>query len=121
MGQRCTGSEGQPTVWSVALCRVVPIPLRTRIGALIVAVSLVSAAFAMSAPAANAAHSARAALPGTDLRRRVGHGLPGDPAALDAFTEATGVSPSVAMYFSDFGGRVDTAALRGSATPVGCQ
>ncbi|QXG75185.1 hypothetical protein KUM42_15245 [Modestobacter sp. L9-4] len=39
-------------------------------------------------------------------------GLPRDPAALDAFTAATGVSPSTAMFFLDFGGQVDTGALQ---------
>ncbi|MCZ2830421.1 glycosyl hydrolase [Modestobacter sp. VKM Ac-2986] len=39
-------------------------------------------------------------------------GLPRDPGALDAFTAATGVSPSSATFFLDFGGQVDTGALQ---------
>ena len=87
--------------------------MRTRIGALTVAVALVSAAFAVLAPTANAACTPHALL--CPERIYVGASVDGwlsDPAAADAFTEATGVSPSVAMYFYDFGGRVDTAALR---------
>src|SRR3954468_14539929 len=81
--------------------------------ALAVAVAVVSAAFTVLAPAANAACTPDPLL--CPQRIYVGasvDGLPGDPAAADAFTEATGVSPSVAMYFYDFGGRVDTTALR---------
>jgi hypothetical protein len=84
-----------------------------RVVALAVAVAVVSAAFAVLAPAANAACTPDPLL--CPQRIYVGasvDGLPGDPAALDAFTQATGVSPSVAMYFYDFGGRVDTTALR---------
>jgi hypothetical protein len=92
---------------------MVPKRRRTRIGAVAVAVALVSAAFAVSAPAAQAACAPDPLL--CPQRIYVGasvDGLPGDPAALDAFAEAIGVSPSVAMYFTDFGGRVDTAALQ---------
>ncbi|MET0765648.1 MAG: glycosyl hydrolase [Blastococcus sp.] len=86
---------------------------RPRTVALAVAVAVLSAAFAVFAPAAQAACAPDPVR--CPQRIYVGasvDGLPGDPAALDAFTEATGVSPSVAMYFSDFGGRVDSAALR---------
>ena len=72
-----------------------------------------SAVFAVVAPAARAACTPDPLL--CPQRIYVGasvDGLPGDPAVLDPFTRATGVSPSVAMYFSDFGGRVDSAALR---------
>src|SRR3954453_12146264 len=113
MGQRSTGSEGpRPTRRAVEV-RMVPIRMPPRIGALSVAVALVSAAFAVLAPTANAACAPHALL--CPQRIYVGasvDGLPDDPAVLDPFTEATGVSPSVAMYFSDFGGRVDTTALR---------
>src|SRR3954463_4554055 len=81
--------------------------------ALAVAVAVMSAAFAVFAPAAQAACAPDPLL--CPQRIYVGaavDGLPGDPAVLDPFTEATGVSPSVAMYFSDFGGRVDSAALK---------
>jgi hypothetical protein len=113
MGHRCTGSEGLRSARSAAKFRMVPILMRTRIGALAVAVALVSAAFAVLAPTANAACTAHALL--CPERIYVGASVDGwlsDPAAADAFTEATGVSPSVAMYFYDFGGRVDTTALR---------
>jgi hypothetical protein len=86
----------------------------TPIGALAVVVAVVSAAFVVLAPAANAAVCTPDPLL-CPQRIYVGasvDGLPGDPAVLDPFTEATGVSPSVAMYFTDFGGRVDSAALR---------
>src|SRR4051794_39295290 len=113
MGQRSTRSEGlRPTRRAVEV-RMVPIRMRTRIGALSVAVALVSAAFAVLAPTANAACAPHPLL--CPERIYVGasvDGLPDDPAVLDPFTEATGVSPSVAMYFYDFGGRVDTTALR---------
>src|SRR3954468_10745757 len=113
MGQRSTRSEGlRPTRRAVEV-RMVPIRMRTRIGALSVAVALVSAAFAVLAPTANAACAPHALL--CPERIYVGasvDGLPGDPAALDAFTQTTGVSPSVAMYFYDFGGQVDSAALK---------
>lgn len=39
-------------------------------------------------------------------------GLPGDSTEVDAFTEATGVDPSVAMHFMSFQNRVDPTALR---------
>src|SRR5688500_10627322 len=113
MGQRCTGAEGFRPARRAPELRLVPIRMRTRIGALAVAVALVSAVFAVLAPAANAACTAHALL--CPERIHVGASVDGwlsDPAAADAFTEATGVSPSVAMYFYDFGGRVDTAALR---------
>src|SRR3954466_1944259 len=113
MGQRSTRSEGpRPTRRAVEV-RMVPIRMPPRIGALSVAVALVSAAFAVLAPTANAACAPDPLL--CPQRIYVGasvDGLPDDPAVLDPFTEATGVSPSVAMYFSDFGGRVDTTALR---------
>src|SRR3954468_832131 len=81
--------------------------------ALAVAVAVVSAACAMFAPAAQAACAPDPLL--CPERIYVGasvDGLPGNPARLDSFTRATGVSPSVAMYFHDFGGRVDSAALK---------
>src|SRR4051794_20731121 len=81
--------------------------------ALAVAVAVMSAAFAVFAPAAQAACAPDPLL--CPQRIYVGasvDGLPDDPAVLDPFTKATGVSPSVAMYFNDFGGRVDTTALR---------
>src|SRR3954468_9781211 len=113
MGQRSTRSEGlRPTRRAVEV-RMVPIRMRTRIGALSVAVALVSAAFAVLAPTANAACAPHALLcPERIYVRASVDGLPYDPAVLDPFTQATGVSPSVAMYFYDFGGRVDSAALR---------
>src|SRR5215213_791659 len=80
--------------------------------ALAVAVAVVSAAFAVVAPAAQAACAPDPLL--CPQRIYVGasvDGLPGDPAVLDPFIRATGVSPSVAMYFSDFGSRVDSVAL----------
>src|SRR4051812_12627617 len=92
---------------------MIPRRTRARIGAVAVAIAVVSAAFVGLAPAANAACTPDPLL--CPQRIYVGasvDGLPGDPAALDAFTQATGVSPSVAMYFYDFGGRVDTAALK---------
>src|SRR4051795_10561850 len=113
MGQRSTRSEGLRPTWRAVEVRMVPIRMRTRIGALSVAVALVSAAFAVLAPTANAACAPHPLL--CPERIYVGasvDGLPDDPAVLDPFTEATGVSPSVAMYFYDFGGRVDTTALR---------
>src|SRR4051795_3551038 len=113
MGQRSTRSEGLRPTWRAVEVRMVPIRMRTRIGALSVAVALVSAAFAVLAPTANAACAPHPLL--CPERIYVGEsvdGLPDDPAVLDPFTKATGVSPSVAMYFSDFGGRVDTTALR---------
>jgi hypothetical protein len=48
-------------------------------------------------------------------RLYVGASVPGmmrDPYATGAFTEAVGVSPSVAMYFAAFGDQIDTAALQ---------
>jgi hypothetical protein len=113
MGQRCTGSEGLRPARRAAEFRLVPNRVRTRIGALAVAMAVVSSAFAVLAPAANAACTPDALL--CPERIYVGASVDGwlsDPAAADAFTEATGVSPSVAMYFYDFGGRVDTTALR---------
>src|SRR3954469_6051550 len=92
---------------------MIPRRTRARIGAVAVAVSVVSAVFAVLAPAAQAACAPDPLL--CPERIYVGasvDGLPGDPAALDPFIRATGVSPSVAMYFYDFGGRVDTAALK---------
>src|SRR3954465_10466519 len=91
------------------------IPRRTqaRIGAVAVAVAVVSAAFVGLAPAAQAACAPDPLL--CPQRIYVGasvDGLPGNPAALDPFIRATGVSPSVAMYFTDFGGQVDSAALK---------
>jgi mannan endo-1,4-beta-mannosidase len=85
----------------------------TRTVALALGIAVMSAAFAVVAPAAQAACAPDPLL--CPERIYVGasvDGLPGDPAVLDPFTEATGVSPSVAMYFSDFGGRVDSAALK---------
>src|SRR4051794_36786972 len=90
-----------------------PVRTLTRTGALAVAVAVMSAAFAVVAPAAQAACEPDPLL--CPERIYVGasvDGLPGDPAVLDPFTKATGMSPSVAMYFSDFGGRVDSAALK---------
>src|SRR4051794_39750252 len=90
-----------------------PVRTLTRTGALAVAVAVMSAAFAVVAPAAQAACAPDPLL--CPERIYVGasvDGLPGDPAVLDPFTKATGMSPSVAMYFSDFGGRVDSAALK---------
>src|SRR3954447_6763450 len=113
MGQQCTGSKGLRPAGSAAEFRMVPILMRTRMGALAVVVALVSAAFAVLAPTANAACTPHALL--CPERIYVGASVDGwlsDPAAADAFTHATGVSPSVAMYFYDFGGRVDTTALR---------
>src|SRR3954463_4474063 len=113
MGQQCTGSKGVRPAWGAAEFRMVPILMRTRMGALAVVVALVSAAFAVLAPTANAACTPHALL--CPERIYVGASVDGwlsDPAAAGAFTQATGVSPSVAMYFYDFGGRVDTAALR---------
>src|SRR5215218_7017581 len=81
--------------------------------ALAVAVAVVSAAFSVVAPAAQTTCAPDPLL--CPQRIYVGasvDGLPGDPAVLDSFTEATGVSPSVAMYFTDFGGGVDSAALK---------
>src|SRR3954451_1391933 len=90
------------------------IPRRTRapIGAVAVAIAVVSAAFVGLAPAAHAACAPDPLL--CPQRIYVGasvDGLPGNPAALDPFIRATGVSPSVAMYFTDFGGRVESVAL----------
>src|SRR3954469_15513025 len=113
MGQQCTGSKGVRPAGSAAEFRMVPILMRTRMGALAVVVALVSAAFALLGPTANAACTPHALL--CPERIYVGASVEGwlsDPAAADAFTEATGVSPSVAMYFYDFGGRVDSAALK---------
>src|SRR4051794_1356755 len=90
-----------------------PVRTLTRTGALAVAVAVMSAAFAVVAPAAQAACAPDPLL--CPERIYVGasvDGLPGDPVVLDPFTKATGVSPSVAMYFSDFGGRVDSADLK---------
>src|SRR3954465_7497928 len=91
------------------------IPRRTqaRIGAVAVAVAVVSAAITVLGLATMAVFTPDPLL--CPQRIYVGasvDGLPGDPAALDAFTQATGVCWSVAMYFYDFGGRVDTTALR---------
>src|SRR3954464_9435412 len=113
MGQQCTGSKGLRPAGSAAEFRMVPILMRTRMGALAVVVALVSAAFAVLAPTANAACTPHALL--CPERIYVGASVEGwlsDPAAADAFTKATGASPSVAMYFYDFGGRIDAAALR---------
>jgi hypothetical protein len=113
MDQRCTGSEGLRPARSAPEFRPVSRRMPTRIGALAVAVALVSAVFAVLAPVANAACTPDALL--CPERIYVGASVDGwlsDPAAADAFTQATGVSPSVAMYFYDFGGRVDTTALR---------
>src|SRR4051794_14869996 len=93
--------------------RMIPRRTQARAVALAVAVAVVSAAFVGLAPAANAACAPDPLL--CPQRIYVGasvDGLPGDPAALDAFTQTTGVSPSVAMYFYDFGGQVDSAALK---------
>src|SRR4051812_6817736 len=90
-----------------------PVRTLTRTGALAVAVAVMRAAFAVVAPAAQAACAPDPLL--CPERIYVGasvDGLPGDPVVLDPFTKATGVSPSVAMYFYDFGGRVDATALR---------
>src|SRR4051794_6295567 len=92
---------------------MIPRRTRARIGAVAVAIGVVSAAFVGLAPAAHAA-CAPDPLP-CPQRIYVGasvDGLPGNPAALDPFIRATGVSPSAAMYFTDFGGRVDSAALK---------
>src|SRR3954470_1589784 len=113
MGQRRTGSERLRLAPSAAEFRMVQVRRRTRIGAVAVAVALVSTAFAVLAPTANAACTPHALL--CPERIYVGASVEGwlsDPAAADAFTKATGVSPSVAMYFYDFGGRIDAAALR---------
>src|SRR3954468_13217408 len=113
MGQRRAGSERLRLAPSAAEVRMVPVRRRTRIGAVAIAVALVSTAFALLAPTANAACTPHALL--CPERIYVGASVEGwlsDPAAADAFTEATGVSPSVAMYFYDFGGRIDTTALR---------
>src|SRR5687768_17937916 len=96
MGQRCTDSEGLRPTRSAAEFRMMPIRMRTRIGAVAVVVALVSAAFAVLAPTANAACTPHALL--CPERIYVGASVNGwlsDPAAADAFTEATGVSPSV--------------------------
>src|SRR4051794_11397331 len=87
---------------------------RSRSGLLIAAIAVIGAALTLLAPAAKAASCTPDPLV-CPQRIYVGasvEGLPGDPAALEPFTEATGVSPSSAMYFLDFGGRVDTAALQ---------
>ncbi|MCZ2836654.1 glycosyl hydrolase, partial [Modestobacter sp. VKM Ac-2985] len=87
--------------------------LRHRTGVLVTAVLALSAVFAFLAPAADAACTPDPTL--CPQRIYVGASAPGvprDPAALDAFTDATGVSPSSAMFFLDFGGQVDTAALQ---------
>src|SRR4051794_20565617 len=113
MGQRRTGSERLRLAPSAEEVRMVPVRRWARIGAVAVAVALVSTAFAVLAPTANAACTPHALL--CPERIYVGASVEGwlsDPAAADAFTEATGVSPSVAMYFYDFGGRVDSAALK---------
>src|SRR4051812_22934686 len=113
MGQRRTGSERLRLAPSAAEVRMVPVRRWTRIAAVAVAVALVSTAFAVLAPTANAACTSHGLL--CPERIYVGASVEGwlsDPAAADAFTEATGVSPSVAMYFYDFGGRIDTTALR---------
>ena len=114
LGRR--GAGGQRFRWPSGSSGpgMVAVRTGTPIGALAVVVAVVSAAFVVLAPAANAA----VCTPDPVLcpqRIYVGasvDGLPGDPAVLDPFTEATGVSPSAAMYFTDFGGRVDSAALR---------
>jgi hypothetical protein len=87
--------------------------VRGRIGALAVGLAVISAALAVPAPAAHAACAPDPLL--CPQRIHVGasvDGLPGDPRSLDAFTQASGVSPSLAMYFIDFGGQVDTAAVQ---------
>src|SRR3954454_11167010 len=84
--------------------RTVGVRVRTRISALAVAVAVLSTAFAVLAPVAGGAVCTPDPLR-CPQRIYVGasvEGLPGDPAALDAFTRAAGVSPSVAMYFYDF-------------------
>src|SRR4051794_40433518 len=97
--QRTMGQRRQPSSPSSRPLRAVR--GRTRAAALAVAVALVSAVLAVLAPAA----SAGVCTPDPLLcpqRIYVGASvpdLPGDPAALGAFTAATGVSPSVAMYF----------------------
>ena len=86
---------------------------RSRTVALALGIAVMSAAFGVVAPAAQAACAPDPRL--CPERIYVGasvDGLPGDPAVLDSFTEATGVSPSAAMYFTDFGGGVDSAALK---------
>src|SRR4029453_8823519 len=106
-------SEGLRRTRRAAEVRTVPIRMRARIGALSVAVALVSAAFAVLAPAAQAACTPDPLL--CPERIHVGASVDGwlsNPAAADAFTEATGVSPSGGMYFYDFGGRVGRRALR---------
>src|SRR3954451_2169239 len=113
LGRQCAGAQRLRQPSSSSEGRMIHLRMRARIGALAVALSVVSAVFAVLAPAAQAACAPDPLL--CPERIYVGasvDGLPGDPAVLDAFTEATGVSPSVAMYFSDFGARVDSAALK---------
>src|SRR3954447_19667810 len=112
LGRRCAGAQRLRLPSSSPECRMIRLRTRARIGALAVAVSVVSAVFAVLAPAAQAACAPDPLL--CPERIYVGasvDGLPGDPAVLDPFIRATGVSPSVAMYFSDFGSRVDSVAL----------
>jgi hypothetical protein len=88
---------------------------RIRTGVLALAVAAMSAIFALQPPAAEAT---AACAPDPVLcpeRMYVGasvDGLPSNPGSLDPFIQATGVSPSVAMFFAGFSGRVDTTALR---------
>jgi glycosyl hydrolase family 26 len=113
MSQRSAGSAVLRPTRSAARFRRVRTRMPVRTAALAVAVSLVSAVLAVLAPAASAACAPDPLV--CPERIHVGASVDGwlsDPAAADAFTEATGVSPSVAMYFYDFGGRVDTTALR---------
>src|SRR3954465_8657577 len=87
---------------------------RSRSGLLAAAVALMGAGLTLLAPAADAAACSPDPLV-CPQRIYVGasvESLPGDPAGLDPFAEATGVSPSSALFFLDFGGRVDTAALQ---------
>src|SRR4051812_29110053 len=91
MGQRCTGSEGLRPARSAPEFRTVSRRMPTRIGALAVAVAVVSAVFAVLAPVANAACTPDALL--CPERIYVGASVDGwlsDPAAADAFTQATG-------------------------------
>jgi mannan endo-1,4-beta-mannosidase len=91
---------------------------RARTGALGLAVALLLAALAIQPPAALAAPAPNACTPDPVLcpeRLYVGvslPGLPSNPAAVDPFTKAVGVSPSVAMFFAGFGNRIDAAALQ---------
>src|SRR3954449_9967041 len=87
---------------------------RSRSGLLAAAVALMGAGLTLLAPAADAAACSPDPLV-CPQRIYVGasvESLPGDPAGLDPFAEATGVSPSSALFFLDFGGRVDTGALQ---------